>query len=54
LVYATCSLLSDENEAQVTAFLSSNPDFAQTDRLTLTPARHATDGFYAAVLERRT
>jgi 16S rRNA (cytosine967-C5)-methyltransferase len=54
LVYATCSLLSDENEAQVIAFLSSNPDFVQTDCLALTPARHGTDGFFAAVLERRT
>lgn len=27
LVYATCSLLPDENEAQVTAFLAAHPDF---------------------------
>jgi 16S rRNA (cytosine967-C5)-methyltransferase len=71
LVYATCSLLSEENEAQVSAFLSRHPDFflrplpqawrpdaplpdalATGDYLSLTPLSHATDGFFAAVLER--
>lgn len=52
LVYATCSLLSEENEDQVTAFVSRHPGFTQMDVLTLTPARHGTDGFFAAVLER--
>jgi 16S rRNA (cytosine967-C5)-methyltransferase len=53
LVYATCSLLSEENEDQVTAFLARHPGFIQVDALSLTPARHGTDGFFAAVLERR-
>jgi 16S rRNA (cytosine967-C5)-methyltransferase len=68
LVYATCSLLEEENEAQVSAFLSRHPDFSVVplwrawtldtqvpnggDFLSLTPARHGTDGFFAAVLER--
>jgi len=68
LVYATCSLLEEENEAQVSAFLLRHPDFAVVplarawsvdgpvpnsgDFLFLTPARHGTDGFFAAVLER--
>ncbi|HYZ24084.1 MAG TPA: RsmB/NOP family class I SAM-dependent RNA methyltransferase [Rhodopila sp.] len=68
LVYATCSLLSEENEAQVTAFLHRHPDFAIVplaqawpletpppgagDYLALTPARNGTDGFFTAVLER--
>ncbi|HEU0071775.1 MAG TPA: RsmB/NOP family class I SAM-dependent RNA methyltransferase [Alphaproteobacteria bacterium] len=67
LVYATCSLLTDENEAQVAAFLSVHPNFkilplgdvapeikdsAHPDYLSLTPARHDTDGFFAAVLQR--
>jgi 16S rRNA (cytosine967-C5)-methyltransferase len=52
LVYATCSLLAEENEDQVTAFVSRHPGFTQVDVLTLTPARHGTDGFFAAVLER--
>ena len=68
LVYATCSLLSEENEDQVTAFLTRHPGFALVplaraweggappnpgDFLSITPARHGTDGFFAAVLERR-
>jgi 16S rRNA (cytosine967-C5)-methyltransferase len=66
LVYATCSLLSEENEEQVTSFLATHPDFklvplgeaapglpsAQADYLSLTPAQHDTDGFFAAVMMR--
>lgn len=54
LIYATCSLLSEENEDQVTAFLCRQAGFAQTEVLSLSPARHGTDGFFAAVLERHT
>ncbi len=69
LVYATCSLLVEENEAQVEAFLALHPDFCSVPLsrawtlaaappgpgpfLLLTPRRHGTDGFFAAVLERR-
>ena len=69
LIYATCSLLAEENEAQVSAFLVRHPDYTLLplarawplasappvagDVLALTPARHGTDGFFAAVLERR-
>ena len=68
LVYATCSLLEEENEAQVNGFLLRHSDFAVVplarawplaqpvpnggDYLSLTPARHGTDGFFTAVLER--
>jgi 16S rRNA (cytosine967-C5)-methyltransferase len=68
LVYATCSLLEAENEAVVTHFLADHPDFVLVpagkvlaeqrielemgDYLSLWPHRHATDGFFAAVLER--
>jgi 16S rRNA (cytosine967-C5)-methyltransferase len=68
LVYATCSLLEEENEAQVTGFLLRHPEFAVVplvrawpleqpppnsgEFLLLTPARHGTDGFFTAVLER--
>jgi 16S rRNA (cytosine967-C5)-methyltransferase len=68
LVYATCALLEDENETQVKHFLDRHPGFALVplprawpfegppphagDMLSLTPARHGTDGFFAAVLER--
>lgn len=68
LVYATCSLLRDENEAIAEAFLSANTDFklipasevlAQQnielntgDYLKLLPHLHGTDGFFAAVFEK--
>lgn len=71
LVYATCSLLPEENEMQVEAFLAKNPDFSvksvvevwaeegwgdapvEGPYLRLTPGRHDTDGFFAAVLVRK-
>jgi len=69
LVYATCSLLTEENEAVVAAFLAARPEFVLVpaatvlaeqrialdtgEYLRLDPARHGTDGFFAAVLERR-
>jgi 16S rRNA (cytosine967-C5)-methyltransferase len=62
LIYATCSLLNDENEAQVEAFLAKYPTYRQLPieapeelrgpHLRLSPRRHNTDGFFAAVLER--
>lgn len=67
LVYATCSMLPEENEAQVAAFLAAHPGFhvvplrdvapqltesAHPDYLSLTPARHDTDGFFAAIMQR--
>ena len=71
LIYATCSLLVEENERQIERFLDSHPDYSvlpvgtiwhdvvggpcpvEADMLRLTPARHGTDGFFVAVLERR-
>lgn len=67
LVYATCSMLPQENEDQVGAFLARHADFrivplqeaapwmtgsAHPDYLSLTPARNGTDGFFAAVMRR--
>lgn len=68
LVYATCSLLAEENEDIVTAFLARHAEFQAVDCaeilrntgisldtglfLKLFPHRHATDGFFAAVLAR--
>jgi len=63
LVYATCSVLNDENEKQVEAFLARYPMFEQLpieapaalrgQALRLSPRVHGTDGFFAAVLIRR-
>jgi 16S rRNA (cytosine967-C5)-methyltransferase len=71
LVYATCSILPEENERVVDGFLAAHPGFVRvsaadvlakqgiaidcaTDAgdMRLSPHRHGTDGFYAAVLER--
>jgi len=68
LIYATCSLLPAENEAQVQAFIERHPDYAVLPLeeawslpsappcpgpfLSLTPLRHDTDGFFGAVLVR--
>ncbi|HUN96452.1 MAG TPA: RsmB/NOP family class I SAM-dependent RNA methyltransferase [Bradyrhizobium sp.] len=69
LVYATCSMLHEENEEQVAAFVAAHPAFrvvtlreaapqltdsAHPDHLSLTPARHGTDGFFAAIMQRDT
>ena len=78
LVYATCSILPQENEAIAEAFSAANPDYvplAAGDVLTelkvenaatlcsggeqgqlylrLWPHRHATDGFFAAVWQKK-
>ena len=54
LIYATCSLLCEENEDQVDAFLATHDDFRRAgDDVVRTPAADGCDGVYAAVLERR-
>ena len=78
LVYATCSVLPQENEAIAEAFSGANPDFVpmaagdvlaelkvenaaglcsggETGQLYLRlwPHRHATDGFFAAVWQKK-
>ena len=78
LVYATCSVLPEENEAIAEAFSAANPDFEPQDAKTLLealkvegaeglcaggeggtrylrlwPHLHATDGFFAAVWNRK-
>ena len=73
LIYATCSLLPEENDERVRAFLAEHPEFSQMDArevwkdlsdrpwpcgsdtvLRLSPARHGTDGFFAAILQKAT
>jgi len=52
LVYATCSLLLEENETQVSGFVARHPEFVPVGKLSLTPGRDGTDAFYAVALER--
>ncbi len=68
LVYATCSILDEENEAIVAAFLATHPQFKKLsardllaaqgidmdigESLQLWPHQHGTDGFFAVALER--
>ena len=66
IIYATCSLTKIENEDQINLFLQNNPEFMLTDvnqflpnvpitgkMLRFTPVSHQTDGFFAAVLQRK-
>jgi 16S rRNA (cytosine967-C5)-methyltransferase len=69
LVYATCSLLDEENSGIVRGFLEAHPEFelrpvAQElarlhieldtgEYLQLLPHKHGTDGFFAAMFERK-
>ncbi|MBL8772242.1 MAG: RsmB/NOP family class I SAM-dependent RNA methyltransferase [Phenylobacterium sp.] len=69
IVYVTCSVLPEEDEDRVEAFLQRRPDFARRPAtedpmlrpfltplgdLRLTPRASDTDGFYVAVLEQTT
>ena len=64
LIYATCSLLEEENRKQIQSFVERHQDYRITPvdgdwpdglaggALELTPLRHGTDGFFACLLER--
>ena len=70
LIYATCSVLVEENERQIEKFLNQHSDFTVTsiadvwseelgvkcpvkgDYLRLSPHKHKTDGFFAAILTK--
>jgi 16S rRNA (cytosine967-C5)-methyltransferase len=49
LVYMTCSLLAEENEAQIDAFLARAPGWQRVGSLVDTPLT-ASDGFFTSVL----
>lgn len=69
LVYATCSILREENEAIAEQFLATHADFElipmrdvlseqkinleMSDYLKLSPELHETDGFFAAAFQRK-
>lgn len=61
LVYATCSLLHEENQVQIEKFLAKNPNFQldpirfdgrEINMLQLQSDLHKTDGFFVAKLRR--
>ena len=69
LVYATCSILPEENESVADAFAAAHPEFTPAscaellatqrieldcgERLRLWPHRHGCDGFFAAAFQRQ-
>jgi 16S rRNA (cytosine967-C5)-methyltransferase len=53
LVYATCSLLPEENAQVVEAVAEANEGLEVLESRTLLPSREGTDGFYFAALSRR-
>jgi 16S rRNA (cytosine967-C5)-methyltransferase len=48
LVYATCSVLLEENDDAVAAFEQTHPSFVREGTLRTSPHRDGTDGFFAA------
>lgn len=52
LVYSTCTILPQENRANINRFLDAAPQFRLIAETALYPDTDATDGFYIAVLER--
>ena len=68
LIYATCSVLAEENQNQIQNFLSTHSEFSLVncsdllksnkialdtgEFLQLNPATHHTDGFFAAVMQK--
>ena len=54
MVYATCSILPEENTEQVQAFLKSEDgkDFDMVKEQNLYASKHGFDGFYMALLQK--
>jgi 16S rRNA (cytosine967-C5)-methyltransferase len=52
LVYSTCSLEHEENEAVVEKFVRKRRDFEQEITRTITPMNDGVDGAFVACLRR--
>lgn len=51
MVYATCSILPEENERQVEKFVASHPNWRLIEQKTLRPDQDGFDGFFMAHLQ---
>lgn len=54
LVYSTCTLLREENEAVTGAFLAQHGEFEKKAEKTLWPFESGTDGFYICTMRKKT
>lgn len=54
LLYATCSLLKEEGEAQMEGFVARHPEFTVEEMLRTRPDLNGSDGFFAARLKKST
>jgi len=52
LIYATCSIMPEENRHQVDAFLAENPQFSLIEDENILVSERGFDGFYLAKMER--
>lgn len=52
LIYATCTIFSDENDQQIATFLAQNNNFILLKEKLLLPSVEGFDGFYYAVLKK--
>lgn len=52
LVYSTCTILREENEAVTGAFLREHPAFQGEEERTIWPQEYGTDGFYYCIMVR--
>ena len=52
MIYATCSIMPQENRQQIDAFLANNDNFKLMEDHTIKPSESGFDGFYMAKLTR--
>jgi 16S rRNA (cytosine967-C5)-methyltransferase len=53
LVYATCSILPEENSKQIEAFIAKNNNFELLDEKKFFASVQGFDGFYMALIKKK-